>query len=125
MNDEESIEYLEQKMAEPSQFAIVRNGKVRILGFALRRMQQVGKAPIYYIGFSRNGVEADIYDFAWSIEEILERARFVEKKKHCDPKQVGFNKINGQSLFDACENGGLFRKQILPQHFYEAKYFGP
>lgn len=131
MSDEEFMTYLEEKFSEIGlpNLRVVRNGKVRILGFALRRMLQVAgerdrwKAPRYYIGYAKDGLNVDIYDFAWSVPEIQERCHFVAKKKRVtDLKLIGFGKINGKSLLESSYAGNLHKTVIRPEVFYESAY---
>jgi len=120
-SDEDAKALLEERLSNPNLPNLVSNGKVRILGYALRKMLVRNKPPVYFIGyFPKNA----IYDFAWDIETALEACQaLARRKKSVEPKEdIGFARINGESLLECFKSNGFDEWGIKPEAIYTVNY---
>lgn len=110
--------YLAEKLNEPNAPSIIKDGKVKFHGTVLRTILQRGP-PKYFIAWLQNGV---IYKVAYHYSELKPLCDEVARVKKCDPKDVGFNELNGKSLYDSMIKGGLSAAKIKPANIYESVY---
>jgi hypothetical protein len=116
-----TLEYLTATFAKPTLPSLFRNGKARILGFALKKMLAADRAPRYFIGYVP---KMAIYDFAFAEADLQAALHFVVRTKRVRnlKAEVGFGRINGESLLNACKAGGLTASKIKAEHIYESAY---
>lgn len=114
-----TLAYLNDKLSRPNAPSIVQpDGKVKIHGTVLQTILRRGP-PRYFVAYLKTGV---IYKVAYHYSELLPLCQEVARVKKCDPQEVGFNEINGKSLYDAMMKGGMTVASIQPASIYASEY---
>jgi len=128
-----NLEYLKEKLAQPNAASIVRNGKIKMTGQALKGLLEAGMSgisfmdkyecggPTYFVCRVDSGV---IYEFVYDYNDLLEVCSKWARFFKCDEKLIGFNEISAKEIFDASIQGGLRPDSIQADKIYSSRLLG-
>lgn len=117
LTDQDAEGILEKALANPNYFVegkpldMIQNGRIMINGKAFRKMLLFGP-PKFYVAWAKDRV---VYDFCYDREELLEACKAVMRLVgEREPKEIGFNKINGDSLYHSCD--GVWKPEMVKEN---------